>query len=106
MVLCSFAWSVVATARSPEQAYFVTTTRIWELGIGAGVALAARRLARLPRPAAVGLGWAGLLAIVASGVWFTSSTMWPGYAAALPTLGTAAVIAPAGSPASAAAPGC
>lgn len=93
VVLCSFAWSVVATARSPEQAYFVTTTRIWELGIGAGVALAARRLARLPRPAAVGLGWAGLLAIVASGVWFTSSTMWPGYAAALPTLGTAAVIA-------------
>src|SRR5690606_37178905 len=56
VVLCSFAWSVVATARSPEQAYFVTTTRIWELGIGAGVALAARRLARLPRPAAVGLG--------------------------------------------------
>lgn len=93
IVVASFVWSVLATSHSPAQAYFVTTTRVWELGVGAGVALAARRLARMPRLAAAALGWAGLAAIVASGVWFTSATMWPGYAATLPTLGTAAVIA-------------
>src|SRR5690606_32768908 len=93
IVVASFVWSVLATSHAPAQAYFVTTTRVWELGVGAGVALAARRLARMPRLAAAALGWAGLAAIVASGVWFTSATMWPGYAATLPTLGTAAVIA-------------
>jgi len=89
----SFVWSVRQTMQSPESAFFVTTTRAWELGIGAAVALAANRLARLPRSAAMSLGWLGLAAVVASGLIFSSSTAWPGYAACLPTLGTAAVIA-------------
>src|SRR5690606_5792301 len=58
---------------------------------GPGDGRGARRRDR--RPGRAALGWAGLAAIVASGVWFTSATMWPGYAATLPTLGTAAVIA-------------
>ena len=91
--LPSLAWSVHLTAHSPESAFFVTTTRMWELAIGAAMALAIFRLARLPRTVAVGIGWSGAAAILASGFIFSTGSEWPGYAAVLPTLGTAAVIA-------------
>ena len=39
----SFAWSVVYSARSPGQAYFVTTTRAWEFALGALTALLLNR---------------------------------------------------------------
>ncbi|WP_169720952.1 acyltransferase family protein [Thermocrispum municipale] len=96
----SLAWSVYYTVAAPQQAFFVTTTRMWELSIGAAVALGAARLAKLPHPVALVLGWAGLAAIVASAVVLNADTPWPGYHALLPTLGTAAVIAagPAAGP--------
>ncbi|MFG3297644.1 acyltransferase family protein [Micromonospora chersina] len=89
----SFAWSIVETATSPERAFFVSTTRMWELAVGAGTALIATGAARLPRALAVVLGWLGLAAIVTAALLITKGTAWPGYAAALPTLGAAAVIA-------------
>jgi peptidoglycan/LPS O-acetylase OafA/YrhL len=89
----SFAWSVMETANSPERAFFVSTTRMWELSIGAGIALIATSVARIPRALAVIMGWLGFAAIVASALLVTSRTAWPGYAAALPILGAAAVIA-------------
>ncbi|GAA4593806.1 SGNH hydrolase domain-containing protein [Planotetraspora phitsanulokensis] len=93
VVIPSFAWSLSETANIPARAFFETTTRMWELGIGAAVALAAGAFTRLPRGPAIGLGWAGLAAIAAAGLLITGETAWPGYAAALPTLGAAAVIA-------------
>jgi hypothetical protein len=66
---------------------------MWELGIGAAVALAAGAFTRLPRVLAIGVGWGGLAAIAAAGLLITTETPWPGYAAALPTIGAAAVIA-------------
>ncbi|MGH3468536.1 MAG: acyltransferase family protein, partial [Thermocrispum sp.] len=89
----SFAWSVYHTAGEPSVAFFVTTTRMWELAIGAAVALGAVWLTKLPQGFAILLGWAGVAAIAASAFVYSTSTAWPGYAAALPTLGTAAVIA-------------
>ncbi|MER5609269.1 acyltransferase family protein [Micromonospora tulbaghiae] len=89
----SFVWSIVETANSPERAFFVSTTRLWELAVGAAVALLAVRAARMPRSVAVVLGWLGLAAIVAAALLVSGKTAWPGYAAALPTLGAAAVIA-------------
>jgi peptidoglycan/LPS O-acetylase OafA/YrhL len=89
----SFAWSIMETATAPERAFFVSTTRMWELSIGACVALIATSFARIPRTLAAIAGWLGLAAIVASALLVTSRTAWPGYAAALPTLGAAAVIA-------------
>ncbi|MFU8871212.1 acyltransferase family protein [Micromonospora sp. SL4-19] len=88
----SFAWSIVATAASPQRAFFVSTTRMWELAVGAAIALIGVNAVRLPRGLAVVLGWLGLAAIVASAVLVSAETAWPGYAAALPTLGAAAVI--------------
>ncbi|GAA1844823.1 acyltransferase family protein [Asanoa iriomotensis] len=89
----SFAWSIIQTASSPERAFFVSTTRMWELAVGAAVALVAARLGRIPRAAAIVLGWLGLSAIVVAALFITASSAWPGYLAAVPVLGSAAVIA-------------
>lgn len=89
----SFAWSVLLTANDPARAYFVTTTRMWELALGGFVALLASQLHRLPRLAAAGLAWSGLAAIVATALVLGGESAFPGYAALGPTLGTAAVIA-------------
>jgi peptidoglycan/LPS O-acetylase OafA/YrhL len=89
----SFAWSIHQTAYEPASAFFVTTTRMWELALGAALAIGAAKFARMPRPVAVLLGWAGLGAIVVAGLVVTVTSAWPGYAALLPTLGAAAVIA-------------
>ncbi len=103
MTLPSLVWSVLMTESNPAAAYFVSTTRAWELGIGGAVALLSTRLRALPGRLAAGIGWAGLAAVVASGLWQSAAAAWPGYAALLPTLGTAAVIA-AGSAAGSAGP--
>ncbi|MFU8875969.1 acyltransferase family protein [Micromonospora sp. SL4-19] len=89
----SLLWSVHLTGTEPARAYFVTTTRLWELAVGAALAIAAGALARLPRAVAAALGWAGLAAVVGAGLVITPLTAFPGYAALLPTLGTAAIIA-------------
>jgi peptidoglycan/LPS O-acetylase OafA/YrhL len=92
VIVPSFAYSVYLTAANPATAFFVTPTRLWELGIGAFVAIGATLWTRVPRVAAIALGWAGLVAVVASGFLLTTEVAWPGYAALLPTLGTAAMI--------------
>jgi peptidoglycan/LPS O-acetylase OafA/YrhL len=89
----SFAWSVYYTMAEPPVAFFVTTTRMWEMAIGGAVALGAVWFTKLPQAVAVLLGWLGVAAIVTSAFVYDTSAEWPGYAAALPTLGTAAVIA-------------
>ncbi|MGF0117729.1 acyltransferase family protein [Promicromonospora sp. Marseille-Q5078] len=93
VVVASLAWSVHLTATNPAAAYFVTTTRLWELALGGLVAavLAARPLPLAPAARAAA-AWAGLAAVVAAVVLFDGSTPFPGFAAALPTVGTALVI--------------
>ncbi len=93
VVLLSFGWSVLQTAQHPLTAYFVTPTRLWELGVGGLVALTAHRWQRLRATTATGLVWLGLLAILLGLLLYDGTTAWPGAAAALPVLGTAAVIA-------------
>ena len=88
----SFAWSVHLSQASPQSAYFVTTTRGWELALGGVVAVGLPWLARLPKAVAGSVGWLGLAAIVAATTAITNTTPFPGYAALLPTLGAAGVI--------------
>ncbi|MEV4901996.1 acyltransferase family protein [Citricoccus sp. NPDC055426] len=92
ILLPSLAYSVHLTTTDPGPAYFVTTTRLYELGIGALVAVFATQLARLNRTVALALGWAGLAAVVAAAVLYSADTAFPGAAALLPTLGSAAII--------------
>ncbi|GAA1124359.1 acyltransferase family protein [Citricoccus alkalitolerans] len=88
----SLVHSLHLTAVNPGMAYFATTTRIHEFGVGVLLALFATRLADLPRPWALALGWAGLAAMIGAGVSFSGATSFPGAAALVPTLGAAAVI--------------
>jgi peptidoglycan/LPS O-acetylase OafA/YrhL len=100
VVAASFAWSVIYTARDPSPAYFLATTRAWEFGAGGLLALLTPALlgrATWQRPSAVrsAVAWLGLAAIVGAAIAYGSSTPFPGWAAALPVLGTLAVIAAA-----------
>lgn len=89
----SFIWSVFLTETNPGAAYFVTTTRGWELAAGCALAIMAGRGSKqVPASVAAAIGWAGLAAIFLAVVTFTSATPFPSYTAALPVLGAVAVI--------------
>ncbi len=92
VVLPSFGWALHLTAVSPDEAYFVTPTRLWQLGAGALVALGGAWWARVPVPLATGLAWAGPVAVFAAGVLVDAQTPWPGWATLVPTLGVAAML--------------
>ncbi|GAA1372591.1 acyltransferase family protein [Luteococcus sanguinis] len=89
----SLAWSLWYTAKSPADAYFVTTTRLWELGLGALTAVLAGVWDRLRPEVGRAIAWGGLAAVALTAFVFSTRTPWPGAAALVPTLGTAAVIA-------------
>lgn len=76
----------------PEQAYFVTQARIWELLVGAILALSPTAI-RLGPAAREAVAMTGLAAILASAVLLTSGATFPGLAALPACLGTLAVIA-------------
>jgi peptidoglycan/LPS O-acetylase OafA/YrhL len=92
LVAASLAYSVRETNANASAAYFVTTTRMWELGVGGLLAIAPARLAGvLARQG--WLGWAGLAAVVTSAFVLNGSMAFPGALALLPVLGSAALIA-------------
>lgn len=86
----SFVTSIVWTASSGQQAYFVTPTRVWEFGAGALLAFApsATRWAMSRSVAA----WCGLGLIVAAAIAFDGATPFPGSWALVPVVGTVLVI--------------
>ncbi|HUN35500.1 MAG TPA: acyltransferase family protein [Trebonia sp.] len=97
VVLASLAYSYHDTRVDASAAYFVTTTRIWELGAGGLLALAPERMtAILGRQG--WLSWAGLGLCVVSAFVLTGSMPFPGVLALLPVAGAVLMIA-CGSPA-------
>jgi peptidoglycan/LPS O-acetylase OafA/YrhL len=103
VALSSFAYGVYATEHEAGAAYFSTLTRGWELALGGMLALVPASWLRPTRLWAAALASAGLVAIAWSTHRFSDHTLFPGYAALLPTLGTAAIIA-AGFPSTSAMP--
>jgi peptidoglycan/LPS O-acetylase OafA/YrhL len=97
VVAASFVFSVRATAVEPASAYFITPTRIWELGVGAllAVAVATRGPDRLHWKPQIrtALAWLGFAAIAVPAFFYTSATPFPSWQAAVPVLGAAFVIA-------------
>ncbi|WP_295104840.1 acyltransferase family protein [uncultured Microbacterium sp.] len=89
--VASFVASVVYTTMAPPQAYFATFTRGWEFAIGGAVALLGSRIP-LGRAAADIVSLLGFGLIVVAAFAYDHATSFPGYAALLPVLGTAAVI--------------
>ncbi len=89
----SLAYSIIATAASPNAAFFSTATRAWELAIGALLAFLTTQLGSIPEMLRALSTWIGLTAIAVSAVLFTGATPFPGAVALLPVLGAALVIA-------------
>lgn len=91
-VVVSFAASVIAVGAGDPTAYFVTWTRLWELGVGGLLACVLIEWRAWPG-VRLALQLVGIAAIVASAVLYSGATPFPGVAALLPIGGTVAVIA-------------
>jgi peptidoglycan/LPS O-acetylase OafA/YrhL len=92
-VIISFAASVAQTSSNATTAYFSPLPRVWELALGGLIAISTTHLRRLPPMIASVLSWIGLAAIMVAAFVFSPSTPYPGWAVALPVIGTALVIA-------------
>ena len=93
----SFALSAWVTPLSPPTAYMSSFTRAWQFGVGALIAISMPTLRRLLKrgnltPFLISVGWLGLAALFVATIMFNSRTPYPGTAALVPTLGTAAII--------------
>ena len=94
LTLASSLAGVLWMGISTPWAFFGLHTRAWELGVGALIAflLRSRAARRLQHPAVGLLAWAGLAALLAGALLYDDATAFPGAAAALPVLATAAMI--------------
>jgi peptidoglycan/LPS O-acetylase OafA/YrhL len=89
----SLLFGLLATPIEPVASFYLLPTRAWELGIGVSLAIAYRAGLRLPAAVQQWIAIAGLVAIAASLRLFDERILFPGYAALLPTVGTAMMIA-------------
>jgi peptidoglycan/LPS O-acetylase OafA/YrhL len=93
VALASFAYSLWHTQAHPTWAYFSTFDRVWELAVGAVLAVLAGRLTEIPLMIRTVLGWVGLIGIVLSFFVIGPDVSFPAPWAALPVVSTALVIA-------------
>ncbi len=93
IVTASFGWAMVLSADDPNSAYFSTLTRVWELGVGALLAIAGPWLANIPSAIRPGLAYLGLAGVLGSLFLIDSTVQFPAPWAALPVLSTALVVA-------------
>jgi peptidoglycan/LPS O-acetylase OafA/YrhL len=90
LTIGSLAYGIYRTDNDPAAAYFITPTRAWEFGLGGLLALLPQWHG-MPALRAV-ISWIGIAAIMVAAFAFSDATPFPGVAAALPVLGTIAVI--------------
>lgn len=96
LMLLSLGLAVLLTHTRQPVAFFMPFPRVWEFGAGAILALVeARRAGRLGFSSQISacLSVAGMLALLLASFLYRGTTPFPGLAALLPVLGTAAVIA-------------
>ncbi|MHB8959120.1 MAG: acyltransferase family protein [Candidatus Limnocylindrales bacterium] len=109
VLVASLLFEVWLTGAAQPWAFFSLPARAWELALGGLLSLpAAARLVRARLAPA--MAWAGLAMVVAAGFVLDDTTVFPGVAVLLPTVGSALVIAAglgptAGDASGAAAPG-
>jgi peptidoglycan/LPS O-acetylase OafA/YrhL len=91
----SYAASVLVTPGNELLAYLGTGTRMWQFGLGAALALLAPRIAELTaaHPGLTsGIRWAAAGVLASAAVW-AGYVAYPGWAALVPTLAAALLIA-------------
>src|SRR5947209_7129605 len=74
----SLLWSVVATRREPAGAYFSTSTRAWELALGAVIGIATTSETRLPPVVAQAASASGVVLLVVACAVIGPTTPFPG----------------------------
>ncbi len=95
IVLASFIASILITGRSEAEAYFVSWTRAWELGIGGLAACIfpwAQRFLGERTGLRTILAYLGLVGIFVTGFSYSRDLPFPGWIALLPVVSTAVVI--------------
>lgn len=95
VTLSSFLLSLWCTTHYPSVAFYTLPTRAWELGIGCLLAAVQNRgnAPALGQRMQDVLGMAGLVVVLASATLLSPQTPFPGWAALVPVLGTAALLA-------------
>jgi peptidoglycan/LPS O-acetylase OafA/YrhL len=88
--LASFLFSVYFTHTRPQEAFFVTPTRVWEFCLGGLVGLLVLPGTERIRCA---LGWVGIAIVIVSCFVITESAAFPGWIALVPTIGTGLALA-------------
>ncbi|MET0864783.1 MAG: acyltransferase family protein [Nakamurella sp.] len=88
----SFSWSVLVSSTYPEEGYFETVSRVWELAAGALLAALAAQSGKIGNRLAAALMWGGLALLIGSTLLINPDLPFPGPWAALPVLGTAMII--------------
>jgi len=91
LFILSLGYSIVLVASEPNRAFFLLSSRTWELLLGGLVFLLAGRV-RLEGQSRRLLEWLGFVLILLSIFGIDSSQPWPGALALLPTLGAAMVL--------------
>jgi peptidoglycan/LPS O-acetylase OafA/YrhL len=92
VVVPSFVWSVVTSRVDPAAGFFDTRTRLWELGLGALVAIVAPFVGSLAGRAASLVRAAAAAALLLAAVTVDESAAWPGYLALTATVPTAVLL--------------
>ncbi|MDV6267092.1 acyltransferase family protein [Rhodococcus globerulus] len=93
VVIASFIYSFLDTASNPTWAYFSTLTRVWELGVGALLAITITYFEGIPDRLRPFIAWTGLI-LIAVGAFVITETGggFPAPWAAVPVLGAALII--------------
>jgi peptidoglycan/LPS O-acetylase OafA/YrhL len=92
ILLVSFATNIAIVRTQPAVAFFLPVTRFWELMIGSLLAYSAHARLWVPQRRDA-LSVIGFILLLVSGSLINKDTVFPGWAALAPTLGTAALIA-------------
>ena len=88
-VLIGFTYSLILSGKHPEEAFYLLTSRAWELCAGGLAFLFPLKLGRVQSRL---VEWTGLVLILASYVLISKTLRWPGYYALMPVMGTLMVI--------------
>ncbi|MDS1113696.1 acyltransferase [Gordonia westfalica] len=95
IVAVSYLYSIMLTPANGVAAFFSPLTRAWELAIGCLIAVAgpwlAAKIATRPVTATI-LAWSGVAAIAWAVTSLDDSSRFPGWVAAIPVLGAAAIL--------------
>ncbi len=90
LIGASFSASVLELGSDPKAAFFLPHFRVWELSLGALIAVLPIRLSS--KLSAITISSLGLVLIIAPALLLSSTSKFPGFAAIAPTVGTALVI--------------